>query len=125
MGRAVEIDETFIEGKREGYEARPGWVHHKNTVLTLVERGGSARSFHIDEATKEELSSPIIRENLDRESPPDDGRSASDTRASAKNLPRTVVVDHSRKEYGYTDARRERRSTRTRSRATIRFSSAA
>ena len=38
-GDNLEIDETFI-GKREGYEAKPGWVRHKNTVLTLVERGG-------------------------------------------------------------------------------------
>ena len=38
-GKTVEVDETFI-GKREGYEAKPGWVRHKNTVLTLVERDG-------------------------------------------------------------------------------------
>ena len=50
-----------------GVEAKPGWVRHKNTVLTLVERGGSARSFHIDEATKENIV-PIVRANLDRES---------------------------------------------------------
>jgi transposase-like protein len=65
-GGVVEVDETFI-GKREGFEAKPGWVRHKNTVLTLVERGGSARSFHIDEATKEHIV-PIVNENLDRES---------------------------------------------------------
>src|SRR5271155_5849479 len=65
-GATVEVDETFI-GKREGYEAKAGWVHHKNTVLTLVQRGGSARSFHIDEATKENIV-PIVRANLDRES---------------------------------------------------------
>jgi transposase-like protein len=57
-GSTVEVDETFI-GKREGHEAKPGWVYHKNTVLTLVERGGSARSFHIDEATKENIV-PIV-----------------------------------------------------------------
>ena len=31
-------------------EARPGWVKH--AVLTLVERGGSARSFHVDECNE-------------------------------------------------------------------------
>jgi hypothetical protein len=99
-GREVEVDETFI-GKREGYEARPGWVHHKNTVLTLVERGGAARSFHIDEATKENIV-PIVRANLDRES-----NLMTDEARRYENVGKAFashgVVDHSRKEYGYTD----------------------
>ena len=52
-------------GKR-AFEARPA-SGHKNAVLTLVERGGAARSFHVDEVTKAEIL-PIIRANLDRES---------------------------------------------------------
>jgi transposase-like protein len=99
-GATVEIDETFI-GKREGYEAKAGWVRHKNTVLTLVERGGSARSFHIDEATKENIV-PIIRDNLDRESNlmTDEARRYE---SIGKEFSSHDVVDHSRKEYGYTD----------------------
>ncbi len=99
-GATVEIDETFI-GKREGYEAKPGWVRHKNTVLTLVERGGRARSFHIDEATKENIV-PIVNENLDRESHlmTDEARRYE---AIGKDFAAHGVVDHSRKEYGYTD----------------------
>src|SRR5580658_9124344 len=62
-GSIVEIDESFI-GRKPDVEARPGWVHHKHAVLTLVERGGSARSFHIDAATKENIV-PIVRANLD------------------------------------------------------------
>jgi transposase-like protein len=65
-GGIVEVDETFI-GRKAAVQAKPGWVHHKHTVLTLVERGGSVRSFHIDEATKENIV-PIVRANLDRES---------------------------------------------------------
>jgi transposase-like protein len=65
-GGIAEIDETFI-GRKEGVEVRRGWAHHKNTVLTLVERGGAARSFHIAEATKEEIA-PIVRANIARES---------------------------------------------------------
>ena len=100
MAGTYEIDETFI-GKREGYEARPGWGHLKNTVLTLVERGGFARSFHIDEATKENIV-PIIRENLDRESHlmTDEARRYE---SIGKEFASHRVVDHSRKEYGYTD----------------------
>ena len=99
-GGTVEVDETFI-GKREGYEAKPGWVRHKNTVLTLVERGGSARSFHIDEATKENIV-PIINANLDRES----DLMTDEAKRYAKigeDFASHGVVDHSRKEYGYTD----------------------
>ena len=44
-GGIVEIDETYI-GRKEGAEIRQG-AGHKNVVLTLVERGGSARSFHV------------------------------------------------------------------------------
>ena len=47
----VEVDETFI-GRLEGVpKAKAGWGH-KNTVMTLVERGGAARSFHITSATR-------------------------------------------------------------------------
>jgi transposase-like protein len=99
-GEIVEIDETFI-GRKAGVEAKPGWVHHKHTVLTLVERGGSVRSFHIDEATKENIV-PIVRANLDRESHlmTDEARRYE---AIGEEFVAHGVVDHSRKEYGYTD----------------------
>src|SRR6202171_240015 len=45
-GKIVESDETFI-GRLEGQPAKSGPAT-KNIILTLVERGGSARSFHID-----------------------------------------------------------------------------
>lgn len=64
-GSIVEIDETFI-GRKAGIEVKQG-VNHKRAVLTLVERGGPARSFHVENVTKTEVL-PIVRENLDRES---------------------------------------------------------
>jgi transposase-like protein len=64
-GRIVEIDETFI-GRKQRVEVKQG-AKHKHAVLTLVDRGGSARSFHIDEVTKAEIL-PVVRANLDRES---------------------------------------------------------
>jgi transposase-like protein len=99
-GETVEVDETFI-GKRDGHEAAPGWVRHKNTVLTLVERGGSVRSFHIDEATKENIV-PIVRANLDHESHlmTDEARRYE---SIGRKFAAHSVIDHSRKEYGYTD----------------------
>ena len=42
-------------------------LHHKSAVLTLVERGGSARSFHVESVRQEDVL-PIIRANLARES---------------------------------------------------------
>ena len=63
-GGVVEIDETFI-GHKEGTEIRRGGSH-KNDRATLVERGGSARSFHVDSTRKDELL-PIVRENIARE----------------------------------------------------------
>jgi len=99
-GNVVEVDETFI-GRIEGVDPKAGWVRHKNTVLTLVERGGSARSFHIDEATKEHIV-PIINANLDRESDlmTDEAKRYEKI---GKDFASHGVVDHSRKEYGYTD----------------------
>ena len=57
-GEIVEIDETFI-GKKEGVEMRRGFAH-KNIVLSLVERGGEVRSFHVD-STSVRTSSPSSR----------------------------------------------------------------
>ncbi|MGA9866371.1 MAG: IS1595 family transposase [Acetobacteraceae bacterium] len=57
----VEIDETFI-GKKEGRPVRPGYAH-KHAVMTLVQRGGSARSFHVDGTSARDLL-PIIQANV-------------------------------------------------------------
>lgn len=50
VGETVEIDETLF-GKLEGAPKRMkqgmSWSW-RNIVMTLVTRGGSARSFHID-----------------------------------------------------------------------------
>jgi transposase-like protein len=65
-GKTVEIDETFygfLEGQPK--TGRRAWSN-KNVVLTLVERGGSARSFHIDGTRAGDIM-PIIKENLSRE----------------------------------------------------------
>lgn len=61
-GAVVELDETFIGQKRDKAPKARGYAH-KHVVLTLVERGGSARSFHVD-GTKAADLLPIIRANL-------------------------------------------------------------
>jgi transposase-like protein len=65
-GVAVEVDETYI-GQQEGMGTDASGYHNKNMVLTLVERGGSARSFHTDGHSIASIV-PIIKENIDRES---------------------------------------------------------
>jgi len=61
-GAVVEVDETFIGQKREKAPKARGYAH-KNAVLTLVERGGSARSFHVDGTRAADLL-PIIKANV-------------------------------------------------------------
>jgi transposase-like protein len=63
-GKTVEVDETYI-GLLEGEIPRRGHAH-KNTVLTLVERGGSARSFHVDGVRHADVA-PIIADNISSE----------------------------------------------------------
>lgn len=68
-GKIVEADETTI-GKiataPKGRNRLTGWGN-RNVVLTLVERGGSARSFQIS-STSIAAIAPIVRENVSRES---------------------------------------------------------
>ena len=64
-GKTVEVDETYI-GQKVGYTKGQG-SGHKHAVLTLVERGGSARSFHIDKATAADIV-PIVQKNIAKES---------------------------------------------------------
>ncbi|HTZ67555.1 MAG TPA: IS1595 family transposase [Roseiarcus sp.] len=98
-GEIVEVDETYI-GRKDGFEVKRGFGH-KNAILTLVERGGSARSFHVEDATKETIV-PIIRANIDRESHlmTDEANRYSKL---GDEFAKHSTVDHSRDEYGYTD----------------------
>jgi transposase-like protein len=95
-GKVVEADETYI-GRLKGQPVRFGGWTHKNTVLTLVERGGSARSFHIDSATIANIA-PIVRENISRES-----RLMTDEANLYKEVGREYeshdAVNHTAKEY--------------------------
>lgn len=66
QNRIVEADETFI-GRLEGEKRGKSGYHHKNAVLTLIDRtSGEARSFHIDKADAANIV-PIVRQNVARE----------------------------------------------------------
>ncbi len=64
-GQVVEADETYI-GRQQGLGVDKTGYHNKNMVVTLVERGGSARSFHTDGHSIADIV-PIVRENIRRE----------------------------------------------------------
>ncbi|MER9440845.1 IS1595 family transposase [Mesorhizobium sp. M0340] len=63
-GKTVEVDETYI-GRLTNTPITRG-TGHKNTVVTLVERGGRARSFHVDTARIGTIM-PIVRANIAKE----------------------------------------------------------
>jgi transposase-like protein len=98
-GSIVEIDETFIDRKPD-MPIRRG-TNHKHVVLTLVERGGSVRSFHVDGVKKDDVL-PIIRANLSRETHvmTDEAKRYAQL---GDEFAKHDAIDHSREEYGYTD----------------------
>jgi transposase-like protein len=67
MSGTVEVDETYIGGKQhygpQG-EKRPG-VNRKAPVVSLVERGGKVRSFHMEMVTGKTLKQ-VVKENVSR-----------------------------------------------------------
>jgi transposase-like protein len=63
--QVVEVDETFY-GQVKGEPKRRG-TGHKHVVLSLIQRGGSSRSFHV-EGTRIHDIAPVIRANLAAES---------------------------------------------------------
>lgn len=61
----VESDETFI-GSKEGVPKAKGGYVHKQTVLSLVERGGEVRSFVIERANAANVAD-VATANIDKE----------------------------------------------------------
>ena len=98
-GTPVELDETFI-GRKEGETVSRGYAH-KNAILTLVERKGRARSFHVEGVKGSDLA-PILRANIAREAHLMTDEANQYTRIG-KEFAAHGKVDHSREEYAYKD----------------------
>jgi transposase-like protein len=94
-GGTVEADETYI-GKTQFPKMPRGGFQHLRTVLTLVERGGNARSFHI-ERTDARSVLPIIEDNIAKEATvnTDEGRHY----LRLKKMRKHETVNHKRGEY--------------------------
>jgi transposase-like protein len=68
--KVVEIDETYVGGKeanKQAWKRTPGSQGgaNKAPVVSLVERDGSVRSFHVPNVTAETLG-PVITANVDK-----------------------------------------------------------
>jgi transposase-like protein len=98
-GGIVEIDETFI-GRKLGADVRRGFGH-KSAVLSLVERGGNVRSFHVESTRKEDIM-PIVRENLAKEAHIMTDE-ANQYRGLGNEFASHHAADHHRGEYAYED----------------------
>jgi transposase-like protein len=56
----VEIDETYVGGRRKGTQGRPAALSHKTPVVALVERGsGRVRAFPMARVTADNLGKAI------------------------------------------------------------------
>ena len=64
-GATIEADETYIGGKAANRAYGP--VLPKLSVLSLVERGGRVRSFHVANVTANQLQ-PIIARHVHSDS---------------------------------------------------------
>ncbi len=64
--KVVEVDETYVGGKaKNAHKGKP--IPKKHAVVSLVEREGEVRSFHVTNVTAKTLR-PIIVKNADRKS---------------------------------------------------------
>lgn len=62
-GKTVEVDETFGDNKKpRGHRKGRGYAH-KKLILSLVERDGRARSFHVPAVNAKTLR-PILKEQI-------------------------------------------------------------
>lgn len=105
-GQIVEADETYFGKREETYmspqrKGRPfiksGGAAQKRAVVSLIERGGQVRSFHVKQATKVNVAK-IVSDNIDHESKLFTDESRLYT-AVGKEFAAHETVKHSAKEY--------------------------
>ena len=107
-GKIVEADETYFgkteqptiskqRGNRPYTKRGQGGPRNKRPILSLVERGGRVRSFHVASADKDNVNL-IVRDNIKRETRlhTDESRLYND---AAGWFARHETVTHSAKEY--------------------------
>lgn len=99
-GETIEADETYIGGKAENRAFGP--IPPKQSVMSLVQRGGRVRSFHVPNVTAANLY-PIIAKHTH-----EDSRFMTDEAWVYSAIGRTFsdhqTVNHKAKEYVRDDA---------------------
>ena len=98
-GQIVEVDETYW-GNIPGEEVHRGY-NHKEKIVSLVERQGSVRSFHVERVNAATLK-PMLQEHIASET-----RIMTDQAAYYKGLDKHFAghetVNHMVKEYARGD----------------------
>jgi transposase-like protein len=99
--KIVEIDETGIGRHENAPKKRRKGFQDRNVVLSLVERDGTARSFHVHATSKFALV-PIIRANVARETAvmTDEGLQY---KYLSKDFASHETVNHSKEEFARGD----------------------
>jgi transposase-like protein len=92
----VEMDETYVGGKKIGQGVYAG-KQNKAPVVSLVERHGKVRSFHVANVTAANLK-PIIEENINAGARLNTDDAAVYDAAVPEGM-RHDVVNHSAREY--------------------------
>jgi transposase-like protein len=111
-GGVVEADETYFgkvekplgertSGEKFKASKKGRGPANKRAIVSLVERGGQVRSFHVPRADKETVTR-IVRDNIDRESRLHTDGSRLYTGSDAHFLTHETV-DHARGEYARGD----------------------
>jgi transposase-like protein len=105
-GEVVEVDETYIGPSRDIFINGKGWQKQrgpggKRIVVTLVERGGIARSIHADKLDGETIAK-ILSENVSRRSRLHTDE-AHHYRKPGEDFEAHERVNHSAKEYARGD----------------------
>jgi hypothetical protein len=95
MGKHIEADETYY-GNKPGRDIRRG-TGHKRVVVSLVERGGDVRSFHVETADIPTVRK-IINQNADKASILNTDEAAM-YKPVGKEFTGHQVVHHGNKEY--------------------------
>lgn len=113
-GKVVEADETYLwnipetkrpklktSGRPQSKDPRNAGIGRKRTIVALVERGGSVRSFHVPGAYADVVVD-IVRENIHKETRLHTDESKLYSRVG-KEFTAHETVNHSHKEYARGD----------------------
>jgi transposase-like protein len=101
-GVTLEVDETFLGKQALVFKNGKGWQQKRGTgdmrkIVSLVERGGRARSIHVDSLKKEEMVRALA--TADRASVLNTDQ-AQHYRRLGKEFADHQSVDHGKEEYG-------------------------